>query len=380
MSTIVFQVTCFIIYYASTEARNVVTEYYSTDNKICYKCSPGTFWTADCKDDLSESECSPCPQGTFQSTYNIAHRCEECIVCENIVKNYLLSRTLMNCTADTNTKCACLDGYYFEKVYGSANEWLCKTISVCGQGYEVIHKATNFRDTVCQECGRGYYKESLSSEPCQLCSTGCDNGTHIISPCNATQDTVCSQVKENVNDGAMGRNNRVDIIILIACSIVGGLCVVFTILCLYVWIFRKRTIKKETNSEPSISTYVDGPSDDDTTSDEIQYDWMQSYRTTAENEFDWTGLFQECTSKPEIIDQWEHFTRMLCINSSQSSKADQIIVETTRAYDQTRIKDRVYNALKSWKEKCYSVDDEYMFAVFTNSFYEHQGQYMQSLS
>lgn len=50
-----------------------------------------------------------------------------------------MSRTLMDCTSDTNTVCACLKGYYLEKIYGSANEWMCKTISVCDSGYEIIH-------------------------------------------------------------------------------------------------------------------------------------------------------------------------------------------------------------------------------------------------
>ncbi|XP_052082616.1 tumor necrosis factor receptor superfamily member 5-like isoform X1 [Mytilus californianus] len=376
---VVFKLTWFIVHFVSTEARHLVTEYYySADNKFCNRCSPGTYWIADCKDNLSDAKCLPCSSGSFQSTLNIAHRCEQCSVCENIVKNYQLARTLMDCTAVTNTKCACQDGYYLKKVYGSANEWMCKTISVCDPGYEVIHPASHFTDTVCQECRRGYFKESSSTVACRLCSVDCRNGTHLISPCNTTHDAVCSKIEESANDGVfINTDNDAEIVILTTCSIIGGICVVLTVLW-FVRIFRKRRIKKETNPERTSSTYVDGPIDDDITLNEN--DWIQAYRSTEEGEYNWTGLFHECTSKPEIIYHWEHFIRILCIKSRQSSKADQIIAEITSGYEQKRVKDRIYNALCLWKGKCYSVGDEYMVTVFTDSFYKHQEEYNQTRS
>lgn len=43
-----------------------------------------------------------------------------------------------------------------------------------------------------------------------------------------------------------------------------------------------------------------------------ELNYLYSYFILTESECKWTGLFQECTTKPEIIDQWENFTRILC--------------------------------------------------------------------
>lgn len=68
------------------------------------------------------------------------------------------------------------------------------------------------------------------------------------------------------------------------------------------------------------------------------------------------------------------------VTSGKSLKADQIIAEITKGYEQTRVMDRIYNALRLWREKCYSVDDKHMVIVFTDSFYKHQEHYNQTRS
>ncbi|VDI53707.1 Hypothetical predicted protein, partial [Mytilus galloprovincialis] len=150
------------------------------------------------------------------------------------------------------------------------------------------------------------------------------------------------------NDGVfINTDNGPEIVILTVCSIIGGICFVLCVLW-FVRIFRKRRIKKL-----SSSTYVDGPLDKDTTLN--KFDWIQAYRSTEEGDYDWTGLFHDCTSKPEIIGHWEQFIRILCINLVKSSTADQIIAEITKGYEQTNVKDRIYNALRLWREKCYQL-------------------------
>lgn len=65
-------------------------------------------------------------------------------------------------------------------------------------------------------------------------------------------------LSESANEGVLiDTENDTEIAIFTACSIIGGVCLVLTVLWL-VHIFRKRRIKKETNSELSNSTYVDG--------------------------------------------------------------------------------------------------------------------------
>ena len=60
------------------------------------------------------------------------------------------------------------------------------------------------------------------------------------------------------------------------------------------------------------------------------------------------------------------------VESDKSEKAECIIYEAERAVEQTRIPDRIYEALKLWKEKCYKEDNHVMCRILTRSFQRHK--------
>ncbi|VDI55105.1 Hypothetical predicted protein, partial [Mytilus galloprovincialis] len=132
----------------------------------------------------------------FQIAPNIAEYCDRCKYCKEEVRNYLLDAAIIHCTSNSNT--------------------------ICGPTY-VYHIILDHSE----HCGNGMELLQLNKK------------------CFVRHWLV-----ENERAAS-------DVIILVVCSIVGGLCIVCTILCLYVWIVRKRTVEKETNSRPSISIDID---------------------------------------------------------------------------------------------------------------------------
>ena len=93
---------------------------------VCDRCAPGTFLRARCTA-TRKSECAPCPAGSFTELWNYIGKCLRCGVCgqKQVVKTA--------CSADSDCRCECKQGYYYKKKYD-----MCLRHSECPSGQEVL--------------------------------------------------------------------------------------------------------------------------------------------------------------------------------------------------------------------------------------------------
>ncbi|XP_029292203.1 tumor necrosis factor receptor superfamily member 25 [Cottoperca gobio] len=99
-------------------------------NDSCYEvCPPGYYHFGNCDDQAAKYRCKKCGTGTFTAIKNTAKACIRCGVCGNfeVVKT--------QCTCDSDVKCDCIMGYYYngnpsivERACRKCNSKYCKEI------------------------------------------------------------------------------------------------------------------------------------------------------------------------------------------------------------------------------------------------------------
>ncbi|XP_078474122.1 tumor necrosis factor receptor superfamily member 1A-like isoform X2 [Lampetra planeri] len=109
---------------------------YEVNGLCCDQCPPGHFRSAWCTAD-SPTGCQPCPEGTFNSEYNIYPRCEYCTRCISGFHQV----TIENCTPTRNTRCGCEKDKNITKFAKDGTLfWCCPK---CPTGMETLNESVN---------------------------------------------------------------------------------------------------------------------------------------------------------------------------------------------------------------------------------------------
>ncbi|CAC5373575.1 unnamed protein product [Mytilus coruscus] len=95
----------------------------------------------------TQAWCQSYPYGIFQITDNIAHYCERCKKCEEIVRNYLLTAVLKQCTPYLNTICggtALAVNHFITDHGGNFGNGMgfCQLSKMCRVGYGLVENGT----------------------------------------------------------------------------------------------------------------------------------------------------------------------------------------------------------------------------------------------
>ncbi|XP_076087543.1 tumor necrosis factor receptor superfamily member 11B-like isoform X3 [Mytilus galloprovincialis] len=298
-STVIFGFTLCVIVVCGLEES---WSSYSKDGKLCYYCSPGTYFVDDCLTHNTQAQCKPCPQQTFMTTQNRAIYCKYCTLCDQVVRNHNLAAVLENCTSTSNTVCGCKPTHHFVPDHGGLGKGHCFENTKCPAGNGTIKTATIFTDTKCTECNMGLtYSPSDSYESCIPCTKDCPNGTHIKYSCNRTNNIVCEKDEDCLTLKNITNINEMYLHIAIVCSTVIPLTT--GIVCVIVFVKRRRRDRPK-DSFPLRTFRQDVPQ------------WMAD--CIVNDTVNWSKLFGYCSAQGMLLPDWESFIRLLCTKSYSS--------------------------------------------------------------
>lgn len=194
----------------------------STENKdqvCCVSCKPGNRLVRKCGINPQDL-CSPCEKDTFTIDPKqwSCQRCSQCIG---------LMWVKTNCTASSNTVCACKEGY------GCSDHECSYCYKVCGKGEQP--KARQ-----CEPCPPGMYNDKIHHNCVSW--TKCTQPDHqIIAPGTASSDVICGLKAVTKPPNVVSINGAdigtVSIIIII---IFGLLCISFPVATLILLEWRRR--------------------------------------------------------------------------------------------------------------------------------------------
>nr|XP_016848764.1 PREDICTED: tumor necrosis factor receptor superfamily member 26 isoform X2 [Anolis carolinensis] len=168
-------------------------------------CRAGTYVEEACTIPHTLGRCSPCTNGEDYTEHESG--LNQCFPCEKCKPGYVMVKA---CTATSNTKCQCPEGYY------------------CPPG--------------CEECVK--------------CRKRCPKGEVQVKSCSSTTDMECSPSSTGTTDSA----HPMGIIITVVFSVIGiGIVIMIAIL----FKFRKRnslsTLERVKESKSLISVNSDAP-------------------------------------------------------------------------------------------------------------------------
>ncbi|XP_052245505.1 tumor necrosis factor receptor superfamily member 11A-like isoform X2 [Dreissena polymorpha] len=215
------------------------TYHTTSSGHTCKKCEPGTYWVADCTSNMQQDQCLPCPSGTYQPNFNIAHSCAPCkTMCPG--NNHQEARMVIQaeCTLKSDLKCICSDGYWMEQ----GPNPVCRTVSACPLGTGVVKLADQYNNTTCERCrpGTTYSNISSKTETCQNCSV-CGPDQEVNQACNIQNDTIC--VSKDVSKDEQHGFPIEAIVGLVVVAVVIAIAALVTIVFLY---FKRRKDGKST--------------------------------------------------------------------------------------------------------------------------------------
>nr|XP_032834130.1 tumor necrosis factor receptor superfamily member 16-like isoform X5 [Petromyzon marinus] len=154
---------------------------YELNGLCCDQCPSGHFRSAWCTAD-SPTDCQPCPEGTYNSEYNIYPRFEYCTRCIPAFHQVKIE----GCTRTRNARCGCEKDENISKFAKQGTLfWCCPK---CPAGMETLNECS-FTDfvTTCSPCPPGTFSDHPGSR-CRNC-TRCER---VQSPCTNASDAVCS--------------------------------------------------------------------------------------------------------------------------------------------------------------------------------------------
>ncbi|XP_007910550.1 tumor necrosis factor receptor superfamily member 5 [Callorhinchus milii] len=156
----IVHILCLIRLYhcVSSSDCNNETEYYS-NGKCCFKCGPGSYMAADCKE-AKYSSCHPCLHGFYQDAWTREGHCRAHSSCPEGDFERIEDGNLFQ-----NVKCLCVKG----KHCANKDCEICITDTSClpGSGVTTLADRRNL-DSVCEKCPAGHYSNVTSStEPCK---------------------------------------------------------------------------------------------------------------------------------------------------------------------------------------------------------------------
>ncbi|XP_041063085.1 tumor necrosis factor receptor superfamily member 9-like [Carcharodon carcharias] len=138
-------------------------------------CSAGSFLNSQ------NEKCTPCPAGSYTESPNRSHSCKRCQLCYG--GKFLI---LESCTATSNTKCSCVEGFKCTTMECTS----CEAHKVCKKGQEVQKKGDSFRDTICRDCRHGTYSNT-EGEVCKSWTNCLEQGLQVMRIGSQTTDNIC---------------------------------------------------------------------------------------------------------------------------------------------------------------------------------------------
>ncbi|KRX16181.1 Tumor necrosis factor receptor superfamily member 16 [Trichinella nelsoni] len=155
--------------------------YDASTGSCCKRCEPGFGVALPCTEH-NGTVCSPCLDGVMYSPVS-SHE-DVCRPCSHCPSN---SYPLHRCNATHNTKCECIEGYYYQPDMN-----MCLPCSRCRPGEMVAKPCTSNGDTLCRPCPvNTFMSTSNLAFACLPCSV-CRKTAILEEPCSAVQDTRCS--------------------------------------------------------------------------------------------------------------------------------------------------------------------------------------------
>ncbi|XP_013008362.1 tumor necrosis factor receptor superfamily member 14 isoform X1 [Cavia porcellus] len=163
--------------------------------------------------ELTGTECSPCPAGTYTAHPNGLRQCLHCQACEPGMG--LVTRR--KCSSTQDTVCDCIQGHFCKAQEGD-HCVLCEPHSTCLAGQRVKERGTSSQDTLCADCPPGTFSPNGTLDQC-LPWTRCSWFQREVEPSTSSEDVTCS-----------------------LSGLISGLCVTFFLLglSLVIWIWKKR--------------------------------------------------------------------------------------------------------------------------------------------
>nr|XP_046255211.1 tumor necrosis factor receptor superfamily member 5 isoform X2 [Scatophagus argus] len=164
-------------------------KYHSKDGRCCDRCHAGSYMKAEC-DSTKETECAECGRGLYTATKNHLNKCHICRDCSSNNNQ----RKLRDCTAQEDTVCECVAGYYCNNDQCDH----CNPVTRCPPGEGVKVQAARATDTICVPCGDGTYSNVTDfHSPCRAHTRCEDIGRLLKTPGTQTSDANCGDFKYN---------------------------------------------------------------------------------------------------------------------------------------------------------------------------------------
>ncbi|XP_056324507.1 tumor necrosis factor receptor superfamily member 9b isoform X2 [Danio aesculapii] len=204
----------------------------STENKdqvCCVSCKPGNRLVRKCGPN-PEDLCSPCEKDTFITNpkEKSCQRCSQCIG---------LMWVKTNCTASSDTVCACKAGY-------QCSDQRCTfCYKVCGKGEQPKLRQ-------CEPCPPGKYNDKIHQNCVSW--TKCTLPDHqIIAAGTASSDVICGlkAVTKPPND-VPGNDANIGMVFTIIIIIFGLLCISFPVATLILLEWRRRKDGQKERNDP----------------------------------------------------------------------------------------------------------------------------------
>ncbi|XP_030223054.1 tumor necrosis factor receptor superfamily member 14-like isoform X3 [Gadus morhua] len=158
---------------------------YLAGTECCPECPPGEHLVKDCTHGII-TECSTCPDGTFQAGHTKEQQCSACTKCEA----GLGLKVKKSCSSTSNAVCEVLDGFFCR----DSNRGGCRAAQrhrlSCSPGQYIGQRGTADKDTECLHCTDGTFSDG--TRPSCKNHTKCDSvGGVQIQPGTDSTDSTC---------------------------------------------------------------------------------------------------------------------------------------------------------------------------------------------
>ncbi|XP_005404219.1 PREDICTED: tumor necrosis factor receptor superfamily member 14 isoform X1 [Chinchilla lanigera] len=161
-------------------------EEFPAGSECCPKCNPGFHVRRVCSE-VTGTECSPCPAGTYTAHSNGLRQCLRCRDCEPDMGLVTGKR----CSSTQDTTCDCSQGHFCKAQEGD-HCVLCEPHTTCHPGQRVKERGTSSRDTLCADCPLGTFSPNGTLDQClpwTRCSGWLQGETE---PGTSSKDVTCS--------------------------------------------------------------------------------------------------------------------------------------------------------------------------------------------
>ncbi|XP_046704453.1 tumor necrosis factor receptor superfamily member 5-like isoform X2 [Silurus meridionalis] len=124
-----------------------------------------------------------CPNDMYEHNSKCCNKCQ---------KDHHL-QTVKNCTAESNTICMCMEGFYCTQSVGHKDECgKCEPVRRCPPGHGVSFPPNSKSDTLCKACPAGTFNNNTDYiTPCRNHTSCLDLGRKLVLSGTAKTDAIC---------------------------------------------------------------------------------------------------------------------------------------------------------------------------------------------